>query len=343
MFNLDNMSNGIFSSKEITFDENYNSCGEEQDKIIPIEDFKENEIKESSNINNNYYRDSVNNEEFSNLKTNKNSNNYNEDKIDSGSLQLYKNKSNKQTLNNSYKIINEKPFYEKKNMSTLKKFFNQKTKNDNKTIKSIDDSTTVSTQFTKDKNSTKNSQKSQTHYSDRNKFSEISQTQTTNNNPVNINNCNLETPNKILLLSLNKNKNYLLEKDNNYSNANKTYSVHSESTSGKCANYNRVYINNSNQLANSKSYNIKTVLNQNPNKKIGDNNNNFEKEKNENTEIMSNISLNLNCSSTSKEKNLNSLCIQNDFKKSFSDKGDSQSNEIYKNLLATAKYFDLDG
>ena len=336
MINFDCFSNGIFSNKEITFDENYNSQGEDLNKINPG-DYKVNEIKEPSNNK----KDSVNKEVFENEDLNEKSEtnvNIDENIKDTGSLSLSKNNYNKQTINDSYKIINEKPFYEKKNMNTLKKFFNPKTKNDNNTIKSIDDSTTVSTQFTKEKIQTKNSQKSKLHISNKN---EIRETHTQNNDYSNkqaVFNSDTKTMNKNVLLGFNKN--YLLEKEDVFlhkkTSGNENYSVKSEGTSSKCLNYNRVYIDNSNQLMNTNSYNIRSNHNQNKFNLI-------EKDKNENSEIVGNASLNLNCSNTSKEKNLNGFCIQYDFRKSFNNKGDSQSNEIYKNLLATAKYFDLDG
>lgn len=336
MINFDCFSNGIFSNKEITFDENYNSHGEELDNMTPV-DKKAIDYSSTKSI-----KESVNKQVFNNEETNNKITEVTNKKEfeNSTNVQLSdKNKFNDQTIDDGYKIIHEKPFYEKKNMNILKKFFNQNTKNDNNTIKSVDDTTTVSTQFTKEKNSTKNSLKSQTYNLIKFKNNEL-KTPKANNHPNNqmASICESKTPSKNLLLSISKN--YLLDKADNYSNNTtsgvKTFSVKSENTSNKCGNYNRIYIDNHNNLSNTNNLNIRNTHKQ-------DQMNLMDKEKNEKSEIMSNISLNLNCSSTSKEKNLNSFCIQNDFIKTFSNKKDSQSNEIYKNLLATAKYFDLDG
>jgi len=398
-FDCFSSSNGIFSNKEITFDENYNSNdGEEhQDKIMnPAavdhkasaidlinKDYSINKlffIKENEEISNN------NNKSIEIIKIRHNNNNNNEEKITEGGSLLFlskskNNSSNGKTIKDSnYKIINEEPFYEKKNMSTLKKFFNQTKKNDNNTIKSIDDSTTVSTQFTKEKNnSTKNSQKSQMIYNKNNtnlnKISEVQVPTKVNKDKINYfldsahsnsYNSNTRTENNDNDNNNNNNnkKNFLLEKDEIFPHTkttsgeiSKSYSVNSGKTPtpSKCGNTNnsgnnkRVHYidNNSNYFfnTNSSDFDIRSSTYNNQNKL-----NYYDNHKIQNSEIMSsnvsnNNNNNLNCSSsTSKEKNLNIFCIQNDFKKSFAgDKGDSESNKIFKNLLATAKYFDLDG
>jgi len=324
MINFDCLSNGIFSNKEITFDENYNSQGEDLDKIYPGETkskgFKDFPDKYSAQKNFEYNKNIKNGINLIS-EADKNNSNYNE-----------------LSIKDQYKIINEKPFYEKKNMTNLKKFFNPNSKNKINTIKSIDDSTTVSTQFTKEKNSTQYSQSSERQNINRKLISE-SEKQVIKSYSIdeafsNNNECKIPGKNFFFI----SNKDYLLEKEQIFRNKNitamETYSLKSEGNLSKLGINKGVIIDYSNQFLNNNNYNIRFI---NKPQEI-----NLSKDKNENNDLMSNVSFNLNCSNTSKEKNLNSFSTKNDFRKSFNKK-DSQSNEIYKNLLATAKFFDLDG
>lgn len=315
LINFDCFSNGLFSNKEITFDENYNSHGEELDKI----NFSENKINE---VKDSMSKDNILKDEAK-IKNKAISDNIN--KQDNAN-----NNNDEQTLNHEPKKIKEILSYDKKNMKNLKKFFNQNNKNENKTIKSIDDSTTVSTQFTKEKNSTKYSQSNEKNNSNLNS---IDQTMNKMHNKL-FNNESLysdeyRTPNKIK--NLNSLKNYVFEKEdifmkNRNKSANDQTLLKSEENLKKFGSSKRVYIETPKNIIENNNF-IKWRFNN----------------KNHDSAFITNNFLNFNHTKISKEENSESFSIKNDFRKNLNDKVDSESDKIYKNLLATAKFFDLDG
>jgi len=299
--NFDNLSAGIFSNKEITFDENHNSINEENN-IRKFEDIgsNKNEIEENikglgddlHNKINNFTKNSTSSKE-----------NY---------ISTYKNKTKIEATQNN--LINENDYFlENKNINFFKNFFmNKNTKNDGKTINSIDYSTTVSTQFTKEKNSFKNFKEDKEELN-------IKKEEDTNNND-NIKEFEfLYKKNKFLCNNIPSNKHNSQRSQFNIGYKNPQNIIKE--------NYNNLGSNNNNSNMKGKilpKYDINLK-----NQKNVVLTNNFE------NSIYNNIIT---------ENSFNKFTIENDFERNINSEGDRDilSNDIFKNLLATAKYFNLD-
>jgi hypothetical protein len=361
--NFDYSDGGIFSNKEITFDEN-----------------SQNEDNGKYNTDN---KDSVISNDFSTMnKTTIPIINESQNKKDIINLDgliisnynnnLIKNDKNKEEENKKYygfssnNKINEDEFiFENKSMINLKKFFmhNNSIKNDYHTIKSIDESTTVSTQFTKEKNLLNNeTRKFQTSNKDKNNADGLDNSSfVRSNNSIRyltdkyndkVNNNETNGKEKIYLnknlldiKSIQKNtfKEYNLEKEgiNFNSSLNKLlYEKNVFSTRNKkdkCTNPKKILSNRSLDIIKSIEFN--KIINTNNEEK------NYEMSEayTRRNKDSNNIGKNNLYKNSSKEKKLNEFSLANDIKKTFNNNFcDNKTKEIFKNLLATAKYFDLD-
>jgi hypothetical protein len=233
------------------------------------------------------------------------------------------------TKNFNKKNINpdeeEKNKIENKIIKNIKSFFYMKNKTDNNTIKSIDDSTTVSTQFTKgnigllNKNSNTKSNCHKSICSNKNLK--------THKNNLNIVVESQEKLNNIILDNLVLNKFFRQESSSIDKSAPKIEIINSD---GNKNEKNPSLLKPKKVFLESLSQEEKNIIKYQALPSSEDIN---DKEEN-----------NHNYHPFEKNEPKNSFSVNNDFEKTLKDnRGDTKSNEVFKNLLATAKYFNLDG
>ena len=266
-FNFDNSENSLTnhqeSDEDLSHKFNSEKISSNNNKLFPEKIFtKDEKTKFIKNLNEKTFSNPNSNKNVDNLAQNYQS--HKTDIIKNNPININYNQINKNFYTNK-NIFDDKIYEDKKNK--IQNFFMGTKYNP---VKSIDQSTTVSTQYSKEKN------------------------------------------------NINIGENSM---DNSIKNNDFPY-IKKVDIFNKCKNQKRVYFENifdlnfnSNQNDNIKE--LKKLSNKIPNNKIE------------------------NIKSEKIDKNTN---LEKDFKKTANNnKEGSQSSEIYKNLFATAKYFDLDG